>query len=151
MDPFTIATGVAKTLTTLYQVTDGIVAFRRAVKEIDESVEDLGLQVKGLGQVLSALSEAIQYTASKSRSPSLNDDLLQKTLPSTVNACLETLTRLKELLGKLQALKPRNTVRQTWRTIKKQWYQTELDGLLGRIKTHSLNLQLAVNTLILYK
>lgn len=119
---------------------------------VDESIQDLQLQIEGLGQVLNVLSETVPQQNNNNKSPSstANDGLLNEIVPKMVNSCLETLVKVGALVNKLQALGHKNVFKQTWRTIRKQWYQTELGEMLARIKTRSMNLQLAVTVFALY-
>lgn len=57
MGPLSIAGSVATALPVVYRVAKGIADFKRAVSEVDESIQDFELQVEGLGQVLDVLSE----------------------------------------------------------------------------------------------
>lgn len=150
MDPFSIAASIASVLPVVHKVAKGIADFKRAVSEVDESIQDLQIQIDGLGHVLDVLSEAVQDKNNKSSPSAANDRLLHESMPNLVNSCLETLVKVGELMNKFQALGHKTVFKQTWRTIKKQWHQTELDELLARIKTHSMNLQLAGTALALY-
>lgn len=149
MDPFSVTIGVASALPLIYRIVKGIVDFKKAVGEVDESIQDLQLQIEGLGHVLNVLSK-IPRLNNKLPSLAANDGLLDEIVPKMVNNCLETLVKVGALVNRLQALGRKNVFKRTWRTIRKQWYQTDFDELLARIKTHSMNLQLAGTVLALY-
>lgn len=149
MEPFSIVVSVANAFPLVYKIVKGIADFKKAVGGVDESIQDLQSQVEGLSQVLNALSKIPQQN-NKLHSLAASDGLLDEIVPKMVNNCLETLVKVGALVNRLQALGQKYMFRQTWRTVRKQWYQTELNELLARIKTHSMNLQLAGTVLALY-
>lgn len=148
MEPLSIIVSVAHTFPLVCKIVKGIADFKRAVSGVDESIQDLQLQVEGLSQVLNVLSKIPQQNH-KIPSFAADDGLLDEIVPKMINSCLETLVKVGALVDRLQALGQKYTFRQTWRTVRKQWYQAELDELLARIKTHSMNLQLAGTVLAL--
>lgn len=149
MEPFSIIVSVANAFPLIHKIVKGIADFKKAVGGVDESIQDLQLQVEGLSQVLNVLSQISQQDNNLSSSAAI-DGLLDEIVPKMVNNCLETLVKVGALVNRLQALGQKYVFRQTWRTFRKQWYQTELNELLERIKTHSMNLQLAGIVLALY-
>lgn len=149
MAPLSTTAGVANALPLIYKVVNDIADFKKAAGEVDGSVQDLQLQVEGLGQVLILLSE-IPHQENKFPSLAAADGLLGEIVPKMVNSCLDTLVKVGALVNRLQAQGQRDIFKQTWRTIRKQWYQTELEELLARIKTHSMILQLTGTVLALY-
>ena len=151
MDPVSITTSVGLALKISYQVGHGIYAFRKGVSGIDESVRDLELQVQGLGHILETLTEIIKsgHNLSSPHMSSIKDNLLVE-LNQTINSCLETLTNLGQLVAKLRNTGQQSSFKQNWRTLKKSWYQSEIDQFGARLRTHSMNLQLAVGALTLY-
>jgi hypothetical protein len=137
MDPLSIASAAAAGAKCLFIVVDLIAAY----KQVDQSIRTLESLSRGLARVLDHLAGA------------LNDPVLnyQKnagvwaSVHGTVQSCETTIASFDAKLAPVREA-TRNGMHQAWRAFTLGLQQPEIDRLVSNMKTHSINLQLALQT-----
>jgi Fungal N-terminal domain of STAND proteins len=144
IDPLSLSSVVTEAALVAFKVAKAITVFKSKVRDVDNDIEQLQFQVDGVSSVLSSLDDELKRPEFLTYSASIAQNLLQH-LPRTISSCQTTLDAIAARIVKLQTSERRTTLTRSWRAIKLQWGQTEMSELLGRVKGHSVNLQLALS------
>ena len=147
MDPISITGLALAAFQALSKTYDFVSTFVKSSRETDQSVATLQEHIFGLCQVLNAVSTVIVH-------PALEDPLsynadLQNLIGTSVKDCGSIADDLSAKLNELK-LPSKRAYNQVWNQIKLRIRQDDIDSLLSRIKTHSINLQLAIGTINVY-
>lgn len=142
MDPVSIATAALNAARMLVHASETIYQFVEATKEVDRTISGLLSQVKGLAEVLRAFSSTVQLPAAQSASIEHSD--LWDQVGHLVQAARETVERLRHEIKPLEKAGS-NSLKQAWRQFRLGWKQETIETLLSEMRTHSVNLQLAMS------
>jgi uncharacterized iron-regulated protein len=141
MDPVSIAMAAAAVAKALFITAKQIAAFRRAAAVVDQSVLALESLSGGLAGVLEGLHKALE-------DPILNDSENAEywvSVHDSITACESTIKELDDILAPLS--QPGATgAQQAWRAARLSFRQPEIDRFVANMTTHSINLQLALQT-----
>ena len=135
VDAIGLAIEVSRILTKYVQAYEGV----------DETIRDCQVQVDGLAQVLRNVSDVLaSLEFEKLRVP--GSDGLRESIPILITNCYETLQNTARAVNNLRTSGSSNAWKRNWRAIKLMYSHGALEEQLSSLKTHSLNLQMAVTT-----
>jgi thiamine kinase-like enzyme len=100
MDPLSIAILAAKGAKTLFNASETIYQFVQTTRDVDRAISGLLSQIKGLAQLLTAISSALQLPAMQSACKDHRD--LWDQVGNSVNAAGETVERLRHEIKPLE-------------------------------------------------
>ena len=116
-----------------------------AVQSVDETIKDLQLQIDGLTQVLQNLTAVVSSRDFEAlRMP--GSEGLKENVPNLIGNCQETLRRVAEAARELCTSGKSNIWKKGWRGAKLMYSHKDIEDLLALLKTHSMNLQMALTT-----
>jgi hypothetical protein len=139
MDPLSIATAAAAAAKGLFIAADACRSFREATRDIDHSVKTLESLSRGLAGVLESLHQTLD-------DPTLNSPRNAGLWPSvhnSVESCEATIAELETKLAPLRETRS-NVAQQAWRAFRLGEEQPQIDRIISNLKTHWINLQLAL-------
>ena len=114
-------------------------------RKVDKTIEDLKLQVDGLSRVLRDLCAVLDCPEFEELRMTGSEGLRQN-IPVLLQNCRETLVEIEHLARSLGSSGKENVWKKNWRAIKLLTSQGDIDDLLSQLKTHSMNLQMAITT-----
>lgn len=146
MDPITIAVTATKAAQTLFEAAKTIYKFAKDAHDLDDTVSGLHGQIKGLAQLLSAISSALNDLELQSAGHGHSE--LWDHVGTSVQAVNETVARLNREMKPLEKAGS-NAVAQAWRLFRLRLKQNTIEPLLAEMRTYSVNLQLAMGMITL--
>lgn len=144
MDPVSIAALAFSAARMLFHASETIYHFVEAASEVDRTISGLLRQIKGLAEVLVAFSSTLQLPVVQSASA--EHGALWDQLGHLVQDTGETVEHLRREMKPLEKAGS-NSLKQAWRQFRLGWKQETIDTLLSEMRTHSVNLQLAMSTI----
>ena len=119
--------------------------YMEAVVKVDKTIEDLKLQVDGLARVLQDLNAVLGCPEFHSLSLPGSEGLRQN-IPELYKNCHSTLRETEELVKDLGTSGKDNVWKKNWRAMKLLSSHGDIEDVLSQLKTHSMNLQMAITT-----
>lgn len=152
VSPFTILGAVTSAGAAALNASTKLYIFIKATKAVDKSVEALYREVKGLENILdTAQSTLTNIVKDHAKDPALSAHGVMTAIENGVQDCRVTVEALNSLVQDV------GTNNQTTNPFKKMFKQLKLnlstdqiEAVRGRIHTHSICLQLALQTLAVY-
>ena len=145
MSGFELGVAVIEAAKFAVEVGELIKEYIETVHKFDVLVQDLHQQVDGLGVVLQSLCVVLDSSEWVMLQMPGSDSLRQN-LPILIQSCHTTLGKTKHVINELNTSGKLNAWKKNWRAMKLMSSRKEIDELLSLLKTHSMNLQMAVAT-----
>ena len=139
MDPVSIAAAVGPTLKTLYTVTTTLYSFITSAKKVDQALENLNGEVRGLTRVLEDIEtfDKDVIIAQTSHAPNRKDGVWGP----ICNAIQDTQRTIEALQVVLDRLGPPSNVKNGFQKTKKQiqlgFNSDEISNIKARVRWHS--------------
>lgn len=140
MDPLSIATAAFSVAKVLFEVSTKIYEFTEATKNVDKSVLSLQRQVSGIAGILKTIASTLERPCFKELAS--DHEELWAQIDNAITSCNSTARELESSLADVTA--PGGAFKQAWRQFKLDLRQEDVDKLMTEMKTHSVNLQLAL-------
>ena len=141
MDPLSIAAFALSTSKVLYSTSVGIYQFVQATHDFNRSILSLHSQINGLGGILQSLASTLERPCLKD---SLEHEELWGQIRSSIESCNGTTRELRTKLDGV-TVASNSAIKQAWWQFKLSSKENDIARLLAEMKTHSVNLQLALS------
>lgn len=152
MDPVSIVGSVGSVVGVVFNLSTKLYSFIQATKVVDKSIEALYDEVKALENILNTTQTTLTATVRDyAEDCSLSVHGLWTSIDNGVQDCRVTVEALNSLVQNIgQNTETSNPFRKMLKQVKLNLNTDEVSAVRSRVHTHSICLQLAMQTLSVY-
>lgn len=146
MDPVSVLGAASVASKAAYTVSTTIYTFVAAAKVVDKTLKELQTEIDGLSRVLVAIESTLRPTIiTGNRGAPVAQDHIWGSIELTIKDSQRTITALQDVVDHLGVVQSSSGFfRKAITQVKFNLDSDEINGVKGRIQSHTLSLQLGL-------